>query len=283
MPREDPVQRLAAIAATALTCAALAAPARAAEFSGFLQEKGRGDVALSYTGERYESFWLADTKTAIPNDSGVHTKSTSIWLAYGITDRLTLIGNLPYIRASSPEGFGITEKAWQDFTLLGAYNLWNGGSTIRSSIVGAAGMRTVASNYVINNQPVNIGDGTADWLARLIYHLEWRSLYLSQQAGYDLRGGAAPNNVPYHTEVGWSLRGFTFSGYYSRIIARGGTDIGDPGFTFPSNGDEYARRGAKVYYRFDDRIGAGITYFTTLNGRNTGDTSGLSAGVDYSF
>jgi len=277
------VRRRVAVALSLALMSAVGPSALAANLNGYLEEKGHGDVALSYTSESYDHFWIADQSTAVPNGGDVKTTSTSIWLAYGISDRLTLIGNLPYIEANSHDGFGITEKAWQDLTLLGAYSLWSGGSTVGSSIVGAAGMRTVASNYVINNQPVNIGDGTADWLLRLVYQLRYRNLYVSQQVGYDIRGGDAPNNVPLHTEIGWTIGRITLIGFYSRVIARGGTDIGDPGFTFPSNGDEYSRAGGKVYGRITDGIGAGIMFFTTLNGRNTGDAAGASIGVDFSF
>ena len=41
-------------------------------------------------------------------------------------------------------------------------------------------------------------------------------------------------------------------------MADGGTDIGDPGFTFPSNKDETERVGAKVFARLTESIGAHV-------------------------
>ena len=63
----------------------------------------------------------------------------------------------------------------------------------------------------------------------------------------------------------------------------GGTDIGDPGFTFPSNQEEYDRLGGKVYVRINDRFGLSFSGFSTLDGRNTGDSTGASLGFNYRF
>jgi hypothetical protein len=55
------------------------------------------------------------------------------------------------------------------------------------------------------------------------------------------------------------------------------------GFTFPSNKEEYRRAGARVYGRVGRGIGLSAMYFTPLGGRNTGDTRGLSGGINVSF
>ena len=104
--------------------------------------------------------------------------------------------------------------------------------------------------------------------------------------GCDRDGGSGMEGTgrkPLFTEVGYAAGQVTFSGVYSRLTATGGTNIGDPGFTFPSNGDEYTRIGAKVYGRISHGLGASAMYFTTLNGRNTGGAAGVSVGLIYSY
>src|SRR2546426_6980272 len=54
---------------------------------------------------------------------------------------------------------------------------------------------SIASNYEIQNSVVDIGDGTADWLARFVYQVNWRRYYISQMVGYDRRGGIAPDEI----------------------------------------------------------------------------------------
>lgn len=126
-----------------------------------------------------------------------------------------------------------------------------------------------------------MGDGTADWLLRLVYQLTWRRLYVSQQVGFDLRGGEAPDGFPLYTEVGATWGPVTYTAFYSRLEAESGTDIG--GGSFPSNEEEYERAGGRVFGRVSDHLGLSAAWFTTLDGRNTGDSSGFSGGVNIRF
>ena len=274
--------RFAAAALVTVVASMFCASVQAIELNRFLRERGHGDVSVSYTTEGYEKFWVGDMKVADPGVGDVDTQSWSLWFAYGLTDRITLIGELPYVNTEG-DGFGnFKEKDWQDLSLLAAGRLFSFGSKVQSDFVGAAGFRTIASNYVANS-PVDVGDGTADWLFRVVYLLRYRGFYFSQQVGYDLRGGDAPNGYPLYTEVGQTWGPVTATALYAHMMANGGTDIGDPGFTFPSNGDEYERVGVKVYGRICSHFGVSGMYFTTLDGRNTGDTSGFSLGVNASF
>jgi hypothetical protein len=260
----------------------LAPDARAFDLNAYLSGEGHGNVALSFTSEGYDAFWMGTTKVFDPGVGRVETKTASLWIRYGLTERLNLIANLPYIDADS-DGLGrSSERGLQDFTMLGACRLVSRGAQAKSTLLGAFGLRTSASNYEAN-LPVDIGDGTADWLARLVYQFEYRAFYASQQVGFDLRGGDAPNDVPLYTEIGFTTGPVTFNGFYSRLVAHDGTDIGDPGFTFPSNREEYRRAGIKVYGRVTGSFGLSAMAFTTLGGRNTGDSTGYSAGVVYGF
>lgn len=259
-----------------------ALPAAALDINGFLRDKGAGDVALSFTSEGYDEFYVGKTKVSDPGVGEVDTHSVSLWVAYGLTDGLTLIGSLPYVD-SEGDGLGqFSESDLQDATLLAAHRLAAFGDMVQSRLVGAVGVRTPASDYE-PNLPVDVGDGTTDWLVRLVYLLQRGGFYWSQQIGYDLRGEEAPDNFPLFTEVGYTFGRTTVNGFYSVLFADSGTDIGDPGFTFPSNEEEYERAGAKVYVRVTDRFGIAASAFDTLDGRNTGDSSGASLGFNIGF
>ena len=253
----------------------------AADLNGFLREKGRGDVAVSYTSESYDRFWVGSTQVDVPNGGDVKTRSLSVWLAYGLTDDLTLVGDLPYVDAES-DGFDLEQSALQDLTVLGEYRFASVGSEARSDFIGAGGFRTHASNYD-PNRPVDVGDGTSDVLFRFVYQLTVGGFYFSQQLGYDLRNEDAPDGIPLYTETGYTWGPVTGTAFLSVLRARGGSDIGDPGFTFPGNAEEYQRVGARVYVRASDRFGLSGAYFKTLDGRNTGDSSGFSGGINVSF
>jgi len=276
--------RLAAVAALAMTSAMTLGnrDAQASDLNGFLREKGHGDVAISYTSEEYDHFWVGRTKVEDPGVGKVETTSISLWVSYGVTDRFTITADVPWIHADS-DGLGeFEEKDLQDFTALMEYRFASLGSDVRSDLVGAFGGRVATLGYEAN-QPVDIGDGTSDWLFRFVYQLSYRGFYFSQQVGYDLRGKDAPDGYPLYSEVGYTWGPVTVTGLYWDVRVRSGTDIGDQGFTFPSNREQSRRAGGKVYGRINDHLGLAGTYFSTLEGRNTGETSGFSFGVNYSF
>jgi hypothetical protein len=249
------------------------------DLNGFFPARGEGDVALSFTQESYDEFWLGTTRVFDPGVGEVETASSSLWTRYGFTDRLAVVATLNYVDVDSDGTMGFEDSGVQDFSALVAYRLLyreTGGA--RHTLAGALGVRTDASNYEAN-APVSLGDGTTDRLARLVYQLEVGSFYFSQQVGYDLRGDDAPDGTPLYTELGYTFGRVTASGFYSKYSADGGTDIADPGFTFPSNQEEFDRAGLRVYVRLNDRFGVSAGAFTTLDGRNTGDATGAAHGV----
>ncbi|MGH9750301.1 MAG: hypothetical protein ACRD6R_10295 [Candidatus Polarisedimenticolia bacterium] len=272
---------IVAVFATVVT-GGMGGAASALDINGFTRAKGKGDVAFSFTSESYDEFWVGRTKVTDPGLGEVETRSLSVWLAYGLNDRLTLIANLPWVRAEGDGSAGFEEKDLQDLSLLGQFVLASGGSGARHALVGAVGFRIPASGYEANT-PVDIGDGSDDWLFRLVYQLRHRGFYLSQQIGVDLRSGDTPDGFPLYTEIGATWGKVTLTAFYQRLESEEGTDIGDPGFTFPSNQDEFERTGAKVYWRLHDRIGVALAGWNTLGGRNTGDSTGASFGFNFGF
>lgn len=265
-------RRARAFAVVALSAAA---PAAALDLNGFLPAAGSGDVALSFTAEGYDEFWVGTTRVSDPGVGEVEIRSLSLWGRWGFTDRFAVVANLPYVDAEGDGLGGFEDAGLQDLTALGLFRLWESGP---HSLLGAAGARTDVGDYEAN-LPVSLGDGTTDALFRAVYQFTSGPFYVSQQVGYDLRGGDAPDGFPFYTEAGYSFGRTTVSGFYQHYEADGGTDIGDPGFTFPSNREEFQRLGAKVYARATPRWGFSVAGFTTLDGRNSGDTSGISVGV----
>ena len=265
--------------AVAVAALAPAAPGRAADINGFLPARGHVDTALSYTSENYDKFWVGKTKVFDPGVGKVDIKSTSLWLQWGLTDDLALVADLPYVDDSS-NGLGhFKDSGLQDLSALLKYRFFSSGP---NRLVGGLGVRVPATSYE-GNLPVTRGHHTTDVLFRLVYQYQVEQFYFSQQVGYDLRNKDAPNSFPLYTELGFTAGPVTYTGFYSRLVTNSGTDIGDPGFTFPSNRQEYSRLGAKVYGRVTDRFGLSAAYYQTLDGRNVGDSSGFSGGVVLRF
>lgn len=259
-------------------CLALAGPVSAQDLDGFLPARGEGAAALSFASEGYDEFWAGEQKVRNPGVGSVDVESWSLWGRYGLTDRLSLVGNVAYVNADSDGMGGFAESDLQDLWLLAQYRLaesqrGNG----RSRWVGALGVRTPLSDYEAN-LPVDVGDGTTDLLLRLVWQWKQGAFHFAQQVGYDLRGEDAPDQFPLYTQVGYRVGRVTWIGYLQWLLASSGTDIGDPGFTFPSNEEEYQRLGLRAYAELSDAWGLTVGGFTTLDGRNTGDASGFFVG-----
>lgn len=251
------------------------------DLNGFLRERGEGDVALSYIGESYDHFWVGESKVDEPALGEVSTQTFSVWTAYGMLPRLAVFANLPHVDVHGDGAADFSDSGFQDVSVVAAYEAaawdWAPGGT-RSELVVGGGIRTPLSDYEAN-APVSLGDGTTDVLLRVVHLLSRGSFYWSQQLGYDARGGEAPDGWPLFTELGWNRGRATLSLYYSSLIVSGGTDIGEPGFTFPGNREEFQRVGGKAYFQANDRYGVTVGGFATVDGRNTGDSSGVWAGV----
>lgn len=257
---------------------ACAPGAGATDITGFLAPSGHGAVALGFTAESYDSFWVGTRKVSDPGLGRVRTNSTTVFVQHGLTERVTLQANLPYVNTRGDGLAGFSESGLQDLSALVKVRLAAGGTRVRSSLVLGAGLRTIASNYEAN-KPVDIGDGTADALLRVVHLLQSGRFYWSQQIGFDVRGGEAPNGFPVYTELGYGFGRTSFALLYSGALASGGTDIGDPGFTFPSNKDEFHRVGVKLFTRLSPSWGVVGHAFTTVAGRNSGDSTGFGAGL----
>lgn len=257
----------------------LATPLAATNLNGFMPGQGHGNLALSYTAESYDQFWVGDREVSDPGVGEVEIDSLSVWFQWGFTENLALVADAAYVDASSDGLGGFGDSGLQDASLLLKQRFLSSGP---HSLVGGLGVRTALSDYEAN-LPVDLGDDTTDALLRLVYQAEIGSFYVSQQVGYDLRGDDAPDGLPLYTELGYTFGPTTLTLFYFNLIADGGTDIGDQGFTFPSNKDETTRLGLKIYSRVNERFGFGLAGFDTLDGRNSGETSGFSGSLLLNF
>jgi hypothetical protein len=284
MARRVPLSVRSGAAALGLgSLAVVAAPGAAPAFDidGFLPSAGQGDLAISHTFEAYDEFWVGDTEVEDPGVGRVETGSLSLWMQYGLTDDVALLGNVAYVDAASDGAGGFAANGLQDRAVMLKARLKSiPQGRAQHSFVAGFGVSSPASGYEANS-PVDLGDGTTDVLLRLVWLWQGPSVYFSQQLGYDIRDEDAPDGIPLHSALGVTVRRVTAIAMYSGHLADGGTDIGDPGFTFPSNGDEYHRFGAKLYTRLSERTGASIAAFTTVDGRNAGKATGFSAGVNF--
>ena len=275
------ISRLSALGALllCLPCSATLA----SEIDGFLPRAGQGTIAITYNQESYDEFWVGKTKVSEPMLGEIENTSTSLWLTYGWTDNLALVLSAAQVSSEADGPANLDESGLQDLAVLIKWRFWQSWQNeVHHGLVLGAGVRTPLDDYLANG-PVSIGDETTDALLRLTYQLQKGRFYFSQQVGLDLRGGDAPDGFPLLTQAGWNFGKLTLSGAYYRYLADGGTDIGEAGFTFPSNQDETERLSAKLILQVNENWGVQAGAFQTLDGRNSGDAEGLFGGLIFSF
>jgi len=252
--------------------------------TGFLRGKGKTDVVVTYTNDHYRKFWAGNDKMKSAGVGRVTRQSYSLYAAYGLNDQIDLIVKGSYIKSdSSGAGNAPTERDWQDLTLSAKWRLWErtyeNGSEL--SLAALPGIKLPMTDYE-DNAITAIGDGQTDLQFRVVgmYRLA-NGAFAALESGYDRRNGAPKDEVPINFTIGATVvKGLTLSAFISDVDSLGGTDIGPPGTNyFPANEEDYTRTGLSAYYRINEYLGLTGTWRTTLDGKNTGDVEGFSAGV----
>lgn len=252
----------------------------AAALDGFLPKPGEGTAAVSVTAESYERFWAGSETVTEPALGTVATRTLSVWLRYGVSDRIALVADVPFVERRAEAEPAMRQRSLQDARLLAKVRLLERGrKRLRHRFLVAGGVSAPAASYD-PDLPVAVGDGTTDVLLRLVYQLELPRGYLLQTGGVDVRSGGAPDGLVLRTEAGWKAGPTTLSLFHELYAARSGSDIGDPGATFPTNREELQRAGLRLLAPLGQPSWAlSAAAFTTLDGRNTGDAAGLSLGI----
>jgi hypothetical protein len=272
--------------ALAASLLAVAGPLSAQGETGFFRGEGHLDAALSGTFDSYDEFWVGIEDVSDPGVGEVERTSVSLYLAYGLSDDLDLIGNAAWVSSESDGAAGAPgEDDLQDFLLAAKWRAWHkptGWGEMSLSLL--PGIKLPLTDYEDNDITAH-GDGQVDLRGRVVLHAQHTAgWYASFETGYDHRNGAPEDEIPMHLQAGMTFfERITVSPFVSRVESLGGNDIGDPGFTFPENEEDYTRAGIKAYAKLGAHMGITAGWHTTLDGRNTGDVTGFTVGLVYSM
>ncbi|GAA4017697.1 hypothetical protein GCM10022408_34170 [Hymenobacter fastidiosus] len=247
---------------------------------------------LSYTRERYDEFYLGKTKTAIEmaGQDEVVIESANLYAAYGLTDKLDLIANVPYISSKSrrlSDDQKILERDLQNATVALAYRaLQTAGEAGVFSATGALALSTPLSRYRTNI--INAIGNRATQLdpSLLLQYKLANGLFVSGQGGYSLRTNDVPDAVLLSAKVGYAAPRFFLESWVSNQTSTSGIDIGGPGFTperFPETKVNTTSLGASLYVPVAYHVGVTVGGGTRLAGRNAADVSWYSVGLGLSL
>ncbi|MBU0695219.1 MAG: hypothetical protein KKE39_01650 [Bacteroidetes bacterium] len=264
--------------------------------SGFMQGKNGGSVSFSLTNENYKHVFLyPDEIDETPIFNKVSTSSFNIYGTYGLSDKLDIIFNVPFIQTSGSanadvlKGLGYTNQrsGAQDLSAFLKYELAKKGNV---SIQGSLGITTPLSDYKVDESLqsiIAIGNHATTFNGILLgqYKSSNSPFFVSGQIGYSLRSTAVPDAILSQLKAGFAFNRLYFDGYVGNQTSTGGVDILRNGFngSFPATKVNYTKVGGSIYTPLDGNFGISGGGGAIVDGRNIGKSWYANVGVTYNF
>jgi hypothetical protein len=260
---------------------------------GFMRGKGNLTTALSYSTEKYDTYYVRDSAVSNPNLGTITTNSANLFAAFGVTNYLDVVVGIPYVSANSTAGYWSKQTGLQDFSIYVKARAYHKDFGKLGSLSGmaAAGYIFPASDY-IPDAPVAIGHQSKNMEGRLL--LQYRlpmGFFVMAQGGYIKRGNitidrgyevSVPDAWDYILKVGGTYKFLYADAWLNIQKARSGTNIG-AGVPFPTNALSYQRAGFTLYSSIPPikNFGVSIGASFTLSGENVGKATRYSAALVY--
>ena len=296
--------------ATTLTLSLLGArvtPAKTLEDAELLQRR-EVHATVMFGSDAWSEYWEGTLRRSNGNVGTVTTRSVALNAGVGVTERLTVIGALPYVWTEASQGVLHGMRGRQDFTLLAKYRVANpriaGRARLKVLAVGA--LSTPTSDYTPDFQPMSIGLHSKSASARLAAHLQdrsgwfvdgyaeriWRANVTLDRSGYFTDGQyyetnevAMPDVAKYRGTLGWQRGPWCIPVGLTAQRTLGGGDIRRQDMPFVSNRMNATMAHAELMYFLPGvsnlRLDLGAAH--TITGRNVGRSTSFMTGLTYAL
>jgi len=296
--------------ATTLTLSLLGArvtPAQTLEDAELLQRR-EVHATVMFGSDAWSEYWEGTLRRSNGNVGTVTTRSVALNAGVGVTERLTVIGALPYVWTEASQGVLHGMSGRQDFTLLAKYRVANpriaGRARLKVLAVGA--LSTPTSDYTPDFQPMSIGLHSKSASARLAAHLQdrsgwfvdgyaeriWRANVTLDRSGYFTDGQyyetnevAMPDVAKYRGTLGWQRGPWCIPVGLTAQRTLGGGDIRRQDMPFVSNRMNATMAHAELMYFLPGvsnlRLDLGAAH--TITGRNVGRSTSFMTGLTYAL
>jgi hypothetical protein len=265
-------------------------------------------ATVMYGSDAWSEYWEGTLRRSNGNVGTVTTHSVAVHAGYGVTNRLTVIGSLPYVWTEASQGVLHGMRGRQDLTLLAKYRVANPliAGRARLKLLAVGGVSTPTSDYTPDFLPMSIGLHSRSMLTRAAAHLQdrtgwfvdgyaervWRSNVTLDRSAYYTDGQyfetnevAMPDVAMYRGTVGWQRGAWCVPVGLSAQRTLGGGDIRRQDMPFVSNRMNYTSAHAEVMYVLPGisnlRLNLGAAH--TLRGRNVGRSTSFMTGLTYAF
>lgn len=275
------------------------------DIDGLMMEKNAFCVGPMAGYSSWKNYWEGTLKRDNANLGTVSATQFSIMGNYGLTNKLNILFGLPYIKTKASAGQLKGQKGLQDLALWvkwKAYSEKIGSGRLSLFLIG--GYSLPVSDYTADFLPLSIGLESKNLSVRGMADYQRGSWFATVSGTYVRRSNIKIDRDAYYTtEMHYSnevempdMAAFNFrSGYRDKgLIAEatadnmttlGGFDITRNNMPFPSNKMNATRIGFNFKYDMPFHPNLSLTgnAFTTVAGRNMGQSSGFNAGIFYVF
>lgn len=273
------------------------------DMDAIMMEKKQLCIGPMYSHSSWKNYWEGTLKRDNHNLGTVSTEAFALMGAYGISGKLNLLFNAPYIKTKASAGTLHSMKGMQDFSL---YVKWMpvekqlGPGTLSVYTIG--GVSVPLTNYVADFLPLSIGLHSKTASARLMLDYQIEKIFVTGSATYVLRDNIKIDRTAYYdtqlhltNEVSMpDASNYNFRAGYrtSKLIAEavvnkwttlGGFDITKNNMPFPSNKMNATTIGINFKYVLTPNhnlslVGGGNT---TIAGRNVGQATTFYGSIFY--
>jgi hypothetical protein len=261
-----------------------------------------------YTYDSWDEYWEGSLKR-VNGNIGTITTRMNVWSAnYGVTDRLNVIAAIPYVWTHASQGVLHGIQGFQDISLAAKYSVLLKPSTrygaLRVIAVASAGLPL--TDYNPELPPLSIGSASERISGRATVNLQSNpGWFVNGSTAYTWRGDVTldrpyyftngefvmsdqvdmPNAFDYVASGGYMKRGLMTAAFLSQQRTLGGGDIRRQDIPFVSNRMNFSKVGAMVMAPIPrlSRLAFQFAYAYTLDGRNVGQATTVTAGLLYAF
>ena len=273
------------------------------DMDAIMMDKKQFCVGPMFGYSSWKHYWEGTTKRDNANLGTVSTQTYSIMGNYGITNKLNLLFNVPYIKTKASAGQLHGMSGLQDISLWIKYMPVEeeSGPGI-FSLYTLGGLSFPSSNYVADYLPLSIGLKSTNLSFRLLADYQISNWFATISGTYVSRSNVKIDRTSYYTtELHYTNEvtmpdamqfGFRTGIRNEKIIAEavlsnwttlGGFDITKNNMPFLSNKMNSTTAGVNFKYNLNKPAGLSLTGGAqyTIAGRNVGQATGFNAGVFY--
>jgi hypothetical protein len=260
-------------------------------------------VGAMYSYSSWKNYWEGTFKRNNQNLGTVSTKMYNVMGTYGITSKLNVIFNVPYVQTHATAGTLHGMKGFQDLSLWVKYlpvekQIGNG----VLSVYAIGGFSTPLTNYIADFLPLSIGLHSTTVSGRLMVDYQLGNFFATASGTYTYRNNITIDRTSYYTtqevlsnkvdmpdvlsfnvRAGYRSDRFIAEAIFSKMNTLGGFDIRKNDMPFPSNKMNATMLGVNFKYNIKPVPGLSVIAGgnTTVAGRNVGQSTTYEGSVFY--